>query len=266
MRAALIVILALAPTMARATRVLIVLSDADRSSTQEALEGLRAGWDIPIDTAPAGEPLPPGPYDAIIAFGWRAAERAREADGPLVIALAPAYHTDRHRPATAHVAMTPSPEQFVKFLAAAGVHRLLAVRGRRADADFQRRAGEAGKAAGVVIGEGILPSPGNLPDLLRSRGLAADGVWLAPDPGAVTPETFAAAREFARARSLPFFAPAIGLVSNEIRAELTVSFRDCGAEAGRAARELLAGRPVARVVYPSAARVELSTETARAPL
>ena len=80
--------------------------------------------------------------------------------------------------------------------------------------------------------------------------MLADAVWLAPDPGTVTPENFGAVREFARARSLPFFAHAAGLVMDEVRGDLTVSFRECGREAARAARELLAGRAVAKTVYP----------------
>jgi hypothetical protein len=139
------------------------------------------------------------------------------------------------------------------------------VRAVAADADFLRRAAAAGERAGVRIEEGILSGPDGLPHLLRREGVRSDGLWLAPDPGSVTPETFGAAREFARARSMPFFAPAAGLVMDEVRGDLTVSFRDCGREAARAARELLAGRAVETVVYPGSSpgtrTVLLSTGT-----
>ncbi|PIR18998.1 MAG: hypothetical protein COV48_04440 [Elusimicrobia bacterium CG11_big_fil_rev_8_21_14_0_20_64_6] len=85
----------------------------------------------------------------------------------------------------------------------------------------------------------------------------------------VTRERFNVAREFARARSIPFFAPAAGLVSHEIHGELTVTFRDCGREAARAARELLAGRNIHGVVYPAAplsgTKVQVSTTSAGRP-
>jgi hypothetical protein len=139
------------------------------------------------------------------------------------------------------------------------VRRLLAVRAVAAEPEFVRRAAEAGKRAGIVIVDEILPEPGALPRLLRGDGARADAIWLAPDPGAVTPETFSVAREFARARAIPFFAPAAGFVKEEIRGELAVSFRDCGREAALAAKELLAGRPVAEVVYarePSARNLQ----------
>ena len=241
----------LSPHAARAARVLVVLSEPMRPSTGEALEGLRSEWSVAIDTVSDERPLPQGAHGVIIAFGGRAASRASEAEGPLVVALAPAYREEGRR-TTVTVAMTPAPEAFVALLASAGVHRLLAVRAAPADSDFRRRAASAGKPAGVVIDDRILSDPGDLPEVLRGPGLAADGVWLAPDPGAVTAESFDAARQYSLARAIPFFAPADGLVSGEIRGELTVSFRDCGREAARAARELLAGRAVAKVVYPSA--------------
>lgn len=260
MRAPLLALLLLAPAAARAAQVLVVVSEPLSPSSREALEGLRAEWPVPIETASAGSALPPGPHGVIIAFGGHAALRAREADAPLVVALAPAYRPVKNRAATARVAMTPSPERFVGFLAAAGVRSLLAVRAVAADPEFVRRAAEAGKASGVAIEDQILPSPDDLPRLLRSAGSRADAIWLAPDPASVTPETFGVAREFSRARAIPFFAPAAGLVSDEIRGELTVSLRDCGREAARAARELLAGRPVPKVVYPAA-----SEEISRLP-
>lgn len=192
--------------------------------------------------------------------------RARQNGAPVVVALAPAYRPDGRGPATVRVAMTPAPERLMSLLAAAGVRRLLAVRAVPAEPDFLRRASEAGQKVGVAIDDRILPGPDVLPRLLRRDGVLADGVWLAPDPGSVTPETFGAAREFSRARAVPFFAPAAGLVMDEVRGDLTVSFRDCGREAARAARELLAGREVAKVVYPvpssDSAAVRLSSAAA----
>jgi hypothetical protein len=252
MRAALLALLLLAPAAARAAQALVVVSEPLSPSFREALDGFLAEWGETVDTVPAGRALPPGPRGVIIAFGGHAASRARQDGAPMVVALAPAYRPDGRRPATVRVAMTPSPERFVSALAAAGVRRLLAVRSVAADPDFLRRASVAGERSGVVIDDGILPGPDDLPHLLRRDGVRADAVWLAPDPGSVTPETFGAAREFSRARALPFFAPAAGLVMDEVRGELTVSFRDCGREAALAARELLAGRVVAGIVYPAA--------------
>lgn len=250
MRAAPIFLLALAPAAARAAQALVVLSEPLAPPYREALEGLRAEWAQTLETASASRPLPPGPHGVIIALGGHAAMRARQDGAPLVVALAPAYRAESPGPLTVRIAMTPSPERFVNLLAAAGVHRLLAVRAVAAEPAFVRRTDAAGKRSGVLIKDEILPAPDGLPRLLRGAGARADAIWLAPDPGAVTPETFSVAREFARARAIPFFAPAAGLVKEDIRGELAVSFRECGSEAARAAKEILAGRPVAEVVYP----------------
>lgn len=265
MRAALLALLLLAPSAAFAAKALVVLSEPLSPSFREAYDGFLAEWGEPVDTARADDSLPEGPHDVVLAFGGRAASRARSHEGPLVVALAPAYRGEGRDATTVRVAMTPSPERLVAALAAAGVKRLLAVRAAPAEAEFLRRAASAGKAAGVEISDRILTGPDALPRLLRRDGVLADGVWLAPDPASVTPETFGAAREFSRARAVPFFAPAAGLVSGEVRGELTVSFGDCGREAARAARELLAGRETAKVVYPGSLPASAAAPPSTAP-
>lgn len=253
MRSALIALLLLAPAAARAAQALVVISEPLSPSFREALDGFLAEWGEPVDTASAGRALPPGTRDVVVAFGGRAASRAKRDGAPMVVALAPGFRDEDRAAATVRVAMTPSPERFIGALAAAGVRRLLAVRAPAAEPDFLRRAAAAGERAGVRIDEGVLADPDGLPHLLRHEGVLADAVWLAPDPGTVTPENFSAVREFARARSLPFFAPAAGLVMDEVRGDLTVSFRECGREAARAARELLAGGAATKIVYPPSA-------------
>jgi len=239
-----------APASARGGGALVVLSEPLEPPYREAFEGLLSQWTESLETSPAGRPLPPGPHAVIIALGGRAARTARRADAPLVVALAPSYPGRGRRSATVVVEMTPSPERIVSLLAAAGVRHLVVVRAAPAEAGFARRASAAGTAAGVWVEDALLRPPESLSALLRRSGRRADAVWLAPDPAAVMPETFAAARGFSRARSIPFFAPTTGLVAGEVRGELAVSFADCGREAARAARDILAGRPVPARVYP----------------
>lgn len=234
---------------ARGADALIVVSEPLRGAYREAFEGLREEFPEPFDVAPAGRPLPAGRYGVIIALGGGAAAAARRSGAPLIVALAPG-----HRGATVLVALTPSPERFVSLLASRGVSRLLAVRAAPAENEFSRRASSAAIDAGLKITDAYVASHRRLPALLRRDGLEADAIWLAPDPDAVTPGNLSSISEFARARGVLFFAPAAGLVSKDSLGDLTVSFRDCGREAGRAARELLAGRAVPKVVYPGEAR------------
>lgn len=229
---------------AQGRSALVIVSEPTLPCYREALKGVREEWTLRLDVAIAGRPSPPGPHAVIIALGGAAA-RAAPRGIPTVSALAPG-----DRDSTVRVALTPSPERLVNVLAAGGVRRLLVVRAAPPEGEFSRRAGAAAAAAGVAIQDAILASPSLMPALLRRSGMKADGIWLAPEPATVTPETYAAAREYARARRIPFFAPATGLVGADGRGELAVSCRDCGREAARAARELLAGRPVSKVVYP----------------
>lgn len=267
MRSALMILLLLAPASARAADTLVVLSDPASSSYQEALDGLRAEMGETIKVVSADRPLPPGPHGVIIAFGGRAALRAQKSGAPMVVALAPTYRT-KNSSMTVRIAMTPSPERFVGFLAAANVRHLLAVHSISAEVEFLRLAVATGKQSGIGIEAGMLSSSADLPRLLRSSDARVDAIWLAPDPDVVTPEIFAAVREFSRVRRIPFFSPAAGLVADEVRGELTVSFRDCGRAAGLAARELLAGRAIAKIVYPPSSlgsSVSRSTVSAVSP-
>lgn len=248
MRGAALVLMLAGAVPARAARLLVVISEPPSASTREALDGFRSVSTETIEIVSAERKLPPGPYGVIVAFGARAAARARSGHAPTIIALAPSIREGRA--AEVVVALTPPPERFIDILAAAGVHRLLAVRAAPADADFNLRARAAGKLAGVEIENALLPSPDALPDLLRRVGPGSDAIWLAPDPATVTAETFAVMRELARGRGIPFFAPSVGLVSDGIRGDFSVSFRECGREARRAALELLAGRPLPKIIYP----------------
>ncbi|MDP3544013.1 MAG: hypothetical protein Q8T11_16225 [Elusimicrobiota bacterium] len=265
MRAALLALLLLSPSAAFAAKALVVLSEPLSPSFREAYDGFLAEWGEPVDTARADMPLPEGPHEVVLALGGRAAARARAQERPLVVALAPAYRGVGRDAPTVRVAMTPSPERFIAALAAAGVKRLLAVRAAPAEPEFLRRAEAAAQEAGVAIDDRIVTGPEAMPRLLRRDGVLADGIWLAPDPASVTPETFGAAREFSRARAVPFFAPAAGLVAGEVRGDLTVSFAECGREAARAARELLAGRDTAKVVYPGSLPAALAAPPSTAP-
>lgn len=246
----MLVLMPLASAAAEDGGALVVLSEPLAPPYREAFESLLEEWQEPLETAPAGRPLPPGPHGVIIALGGRAAMTAHGADAPMVVALAPDYRARGRKLPTVRVELTPAPERIISLLAAAGVRRLLVVRASPPDPDFAHRAEGAGIASGVVIADAILASPERLPGLLRRLGPDADAVWLAPDPAAVTRETFATARDFSRARSIPFFAPAAGLVVGEVRGDLTVSFGDCGRAAARAAREILARRTVPKAVYP----------------
>ena len=251
---------------ARAARVLVVATDPMSASTREAYDALVAEVGEPVELADAASPLPPGPHGVVVALGGRAAARVRDAKAPVVVALAPKFRGEaRGGLPLIRVAMTPSPERFASLLAASGARRLLALRAATGDRDYLRRAAACAKAAGVAVDDAALVSVDDLPSVLRAASSSVDAVWLAPDPDAVTPESFGVVREFARARGVPFFAPTSGLVIDGARGELAMTFRDCGRAAGAAARSLLDGRAVAKVVFPADAPagdpVLLSTRT-----
>lgn len=247
--ATLVFLLASTAPAAAPAKVIVVIRDRPTPPYQEALAGARAEWGRPLEVYSVGQPLPPGPVGVVITLGARAARSARRLGAPLIAALAPSHYARGDPPGTVRVAMTPSPERVIDLLKAAGVRRLLAVRASPADAEFSRRAAIAGSTAGVDIEDAVVASSDELSGVLRLAGERADGIWLVPDPDAVTPENYEALRRFTRARGMPFFAPSPGLVAEGARGELAVSFRECGVQAARAARGLATGRPFAPVVY-----------------
>ncbi|MBI4423538.1 MAG: hypothetical protein HY554_07420 [Elusimicrobia bacterium] len=110
---------------------------------------------------------------------------------------------------------------------------------------LRRAAGEAG----LRVHAERLAGPERLPEYLRSL-TGVDGLWAPPDAELISASSFAVLRDFACARSMPFFISAIGLAERGATASIAPSYRELGKSAAAAAVQVLAGTPPPERVYP----------------
>ncbi|MFI5345288.1 MAG: hypothetical protein ACHQ51_02830 [Elusimicrobiota bacterium] len=260
-RAALFaVIVALCAGAARAGEIVVVAPESPMAPYQEALQGVcdALGACPPVLNASGNFSLP---KDArvVIALGGRAARLRYPPRAIVVTALTPGYDA-RPGPggAVVHVRLTFSPAAFTRKLAALrpGVRRAVLLWAEPSSGRYASAARAAAAAAGWEALPVQVPDARDLPSLLRSLP-AADAVWLAPDPGLVTPSTFDAAREYARSLGAAFFAPAPGLADRGADPGLAPAFRAAGLRAGEIARAALAGPPEDDEAYPDDGPAEL---------
>lgn len=254
MRAPLLAALLLAPGLAAAGDIVVVMPESRTVPHEEALQGVCEALGACPETRPAGASLP---EDArvVVAIGGHAARQRYPSELTLVTALCPGVEprASVSEGPVVHVRMTPSPAEFAAVLRARrpGVRRIALFWSSRSRGRYVRELVAVLSAGGVTADARRVESLQDLPSLLRSLA-RPDAVWLAPDPELVTPVSFALLKEYAKAEKTLFLAPAAGL-SDGADASLAPGFRSVGVRAGLAARDALAGREIPREAYPALA-------------
>jgi hypothetical protein len=239
----------------RAGEIVVVMPESPSAPYNEALQGVCDALGVCPPVLAAGEDVEiPADARVVIALGGRAARLSYPARTVLVTALSPGYEARPRRAAgpVVRVRMTLSPDAFVR--------RLLALKPEAKTAALlwsepaSGRFAAAVRTAGVPLGVTVTPvkvaDTALVPALLRSLP-PTDALWLAPDSALVNPTTFAAAGEYARHAGTTFFAPAPALAAEGAVAGLAPDFHSSGLRAGTAARDALAGMPVAEDAFPS---------------
>ena len=242
LRALLAAVLALACAgTSRASAILAVLS-SDSGHYRQAYEGFQEAWGSSVPVVLFGETVPPGPLDAVVAFGSRAALREGPLNALLVTCLAPGARPQLLGEQL-RVDLLPSPS-----LLAGGLKKLLPrMTTLRVlwSSDYERE--EVAELTAAAMERGItvlserIEDPDNLPERVRAFAGRADALWLMPDPALVNAQNFKALREYAAASRVPFLAPTEGLAEKGATATLAVSFADIGRAAAAALKARLRG-------------------------
>ena len=247
---------------ARASGVLAVLS-SDSAHYRQAYEGFQEAWGSSVPVVLVGS-VPPGPRDAIVAFGSRAALSEETRGALLVTCLAPGA-LPRRAGGVIRVSLIPPEAELVSRLKAL-LPRLESLRVLWSS-EFER--GEvddlaaAAKERGLRVISERIENPEDLPARVRAFSGRADALWLMPDPALVNSQNFHILREYAKAARVPFLAPTEGLAEKGATATLAVSFRDVGRAAAAALKERLAGRAVPDHIHPDRVVVTVNAAAAR---
>lgn len=257
---------ALRAAPARAQEVVAVLS-ADAGPYRAAFEDFQKslGRSVPVVRLPAG-PMDAAPRArVVVAFGGEAALQSYPERAAVIACLAPGLRPRSEGGGTyAFVSMKPPADTLLRRLKALQpkLARLTVLWNAEDSASYAKALRRSGAALGVEVDAVLVTSPDRLPDVLRALAHKTDALWLAPDPGLVTPESFQTIKQFSWDSAIPFYAPTAGLVAAGAAAAVSVSAAEAGRQAAALARQALAGEPLPEVVYPSAVELTVNPGSA----
>lgn len=242
-----------APVPAQAQQVVAVLS-SDLGAYREAYEGLVEGLGAPVPTIAVGQRVRLSPSTkVVVTFGAKAAFKHYPDGVTVIYCMAPGLVLEEEEggPRLVRVRMEPKPAALLARLKQLqpGIKRLGVVAASLEDGYFGLLRKEAA-AAGVELRFLEVEDPESLPDRLRAARGKVDALWLSPQPGLVTPRSFATIREFARSQRVAFYAPTEGLLAEGATAVIAATFRDIGRAAAEAAQVVLDGHVTPDEVFP----------------
>lgn len=203
----------------------------------------------------------------VVAFGREAAVQSYPHNAIVIACLAPGLEPGEARAGPfVLMALRPAPERLISELRRLqpGLKRLAILSHGRSREHYLSDLKTASAASGVEIVAVKANGPENVPDALRSL-LAAkvDALWLAPDPGLVTPEAFQTILQFSWDNRIPFYAPTRGLVVIGAAAAADADAQETGRRAAELARRALAGETLPELVYPARTKLTVNLTSAR---
>ncbi len=84
---------------------------------------------------------------------------------------------------------------------------------------------------------------------MRSLTPKPDALWLAPDPGLITPASFQTIKQFSWDNAIPFYAPTAGLAAAGAAAAVSISSPGLGHRRAELSRQALSGSHLPGVAY-----------------
>jgi len=260
----------IACSIAHAEEVVAVLS-SDAAPYEEALNGLRETYSQPIVTIRLAREAFKLPRDGaiVVAFGGKAALEVASSSfqGPIIYGLAPGVklHTQPRSGTLVKIHTSPAIALVLKRYKELqpSLHRLAVLWIGDSIADYFEQKEQLQTSFGVELISVRMKTLDDLPTQLRNLQGKTDAIWMPPDASLITPQSFAAVREFCRAQHIPFYVPSDGLVDKGATAAVYTSFHDLGRIAGSVAKKVDA-RDVtdSTVVFPDKASIAINVSAA----
>lgn len=249
--------------------VVAVLS-SELAPYREAFAGFREAVGVPVGrfVLAEGSPQLPRLVRVVVAFGSKAASLPYPDRAAVVLCMAPASPAEEGGGTgrRVRVHMLPEAGRVLAVLRQLqpGLRRLVTLSVLDADGSDAEQMRRVAGAQGIDVRHETLGDADLLPERLRRLAQEdLDALWLPPDPLLINARTFAMLKEFARANGVPLYAPTAGFVEAGATASIAPSFRDIGATAALAARDLLEERPVAVAVFPAHIETTVNRAAAR---
>ena len=231
---------------------------------REALTGLREtlGPDENLSILTAGEDAA---GETVVAFGAKAAASKHSSARTLIVALAPAYTSDKRDEACVLViSAMPAPEAMVVALRRLQpkLSRIWVPWISPSFGPYLNDLVKAGRAAGIAVEATRLAKSEELPTRLRAREAEPTAILVPPDPELISRNNFDILKQAARAKKLPLYAPFPSLVAEGATASIGLTFYEMGRAAGIAALKPRGSQSCGATSYPERLSIMVSLSAA----
>lgn len=248
-------------------RIVAVLS-SDAKPYWEAFESFRREVGVPVTLLQLREGAVQLPADAAVvaAFGGRAAQQPYPSGVRLIYCLAPGKTVSRgsYELPPVKIQMTGDPDALVsRLLELQPRLKRLAVFWSQGENEHKHKELRLSSRDRFEVVSVRVRSSEELYEALRGLKGRVDALWMTPDPALVNADNFEALREYSWANAVPFYSPTEGLVEKGASASISASYAEIGRAAAGAARDALAGLPVAEDIHPEKVSVTFSASAAK---
>jgi hypothetical protein len=245
----------------------VAVLSATSGAYMEAFTAFQAAYGAVkyIDVSKNQQDLPAGTRTAI-AFGGRAASYPYPPGVNVVYCMAPGLF-QKDLPAAGRavkISMVPKLGLLLAKLRAVqpGLRRLRVFWRAPGFGTYLDAIKKEGAAAGIEVETVRVEDTDELPELLRRSLGKMDAFWLPPDPIMITPESLMIFREFSWDNGVPYYASSKAMAREGATASVSISFRDIGAAAARAAAAVDSGDKQDQVVFLEKAEITLNKTAA----
>lgn len=200
----------------------------------------------------AGAPAIGPQTRVVVAFGGDAAERRYPREATVIACLAPGVPDSSSREGGfVFIAMKPPPGVLLARLRTLQprLKRLAVLWDAAYTGEFLSELKVVAAKQGVEIDSVRVAGVAGVPNALRSLTPKPDALWLAPDPGLITPESFQTIKQYSWDNSIPFYAPTAGLAAAGADAAVSVSPEEMGRLAAELSRRALGGETLPQIAF-----------------
>ena len=258
--------LAAGPAAVRAQEVVAVLSSAP-GPYQAALDSFLKDFGQPVAVyhLPQDKPVVGRRTRVVVAFGGAAALQPYPQSATLIACLAPGLsESSPHKGPFVFVAMKPPAALLLAQMKRLQpqLKRLAVLWNSAYTGSYLNELKSAAAAQGIEIVGVRIPDPDGVPNALR--GLAPhwpDALWLAPDPGLITPTAFQTIKQFSWDNGIPFYAPTAGLAAAGAAAAIAPSAQQIGHQDAELSRQALSGTALPDVSFSENAELTINRES-----
>ena len=250
----------------QAQEVVAVLSSAP-GPYQAAFDSFLKDFGQPVTSyhLPQDKPTIGSQTRVVVAFGGEAAQKAYPKRVTVIVCLAPGLsESSPHAGPFVFIAMKPPAPVLLAQIKKLQpqMKRLAVLWNADYTGTYLNELQRVGAAQGIGIDAVRVPDPSGVPDALRNLSPKPDALWLAPDPGLITPGSFQTIKQFSWDNAIPFYAPTAGLAAAGAAAAIAVSVQEMGHRDAQLARQALSGETLPQIAYSEKTELMVNPESA----